>query len=148
MVEKLHIHGAAEMAKVLEALPEHLAKKSLVKALRLAGEVVREAAEVTAPRDSGELAKNIIVRSARGNTGTGATVQVGPSSDVFYGLFTEIGTKNIMPKRWLTRAFDFSAEQALHVLGAALGRELEQTAEKLAGDYKTSGARAPGRFRL
>jgi HK97 gp10 family phage protein len=120
----------------------------LARALKLAGEVVRQEAATTAPRDRGDLAKNIIVRAARGGQATGASVQIGPSSKVFYGLFTEIGTKHVRPQRWLTRAFDTSAEQALHVLGVALGKEIEQAAEKLAGPYAKSGARPPGRFRL
>ena len=148
MAELKFVSGAKEMAKVLEQLPDHIAKKVLVNALKLGAEPVREAASVTAPKDSGDLAGNIIIRTARGSSSTGATVQVGPSSKVYYGLFTEIGTKHIAPTRWLTRAFDYSAETALRVFSNALGRGIEDAVVKLAGPYAKSGARPPGRFRF
>jgi HK97 gp10 family phage protein len=146
MVDQIRLTGAAELAKVLEQLPEHIAKKVLARALKVGGEVVREAAEVTAPRDKGQLKADLIVKPVRGSSGTSAAVHVGPSSRSFYGLFTEIGTKHILPLRWLTRAFDFSAEHALCALGESLGKEIERAAVRLAGPYAKSGAR-PGRFK-
>jgi HK97 gp10 family phage protein len=57
------ISGVKEVNAVLRQLPSRIQRRILGGAMRAAARVVREAARNNAPKDTGHLAKNIVVRT-------------------------------------------------------------------------------------
>lgn len=92
------------------------------KALLEAAEPIREGASVKAPRRTGKLAQNII---SSVDPKQKKTVNVGPSKDVFYGLFVEKGTSISRPKPFLRPAFDSGKRQSKKIFADAIKKILE-----------------------
>lgn len=64
------ITGFAELQAKLNALPDRLQKRVLSKAVRAAALVVRDTAKTLAPIRTGELRRDVVVRSSRKNRKT------------------------------------------------------------------------------
>lgn len=136
------LHGVDELKRALEQVPAKLKRKGLLKALRLAGNVVRDAARRAAPllqeqtpyRKRGTVRRAIVVRTsktARRAGDLGVFVGVRPlrgartkklgaagaknPNDPFYWKFLEFGTKK-MAKRPMLAIGAKKLEQAADVV--------------------------------
>jgi len=167
MQVEFSIDGAAELDKVLQALPPKLRKKVLGPATRSGALIIRKEAESLAPYDEGResgahLKDEIIARKKRR---TNDIYQVGPSSRVPHAHLVEYGTgprvfKNphwvllggynwvyvthagtMTPQPFLRPAVDNKGREAVDKIGQRLGELTERWAARLAGEYKTSGLR-------
>ena len=70
------------------------------KALREAGDVVKEAIQKETPIRSGKLKESITVSRVKNKDGA-KQVEVGPDKDVFYSRFVEFGVKMKANLLWL-----------------------------------------------
>lgn len=136
------LHGVDELKRALEQVPDKLKRKGLLKGLRLAGNIVRDAARRDAPllqeptpyRKRGTVRKAIVVRTskfARRAGDLGVFVGVRPlrgartkklgaagaknPNDPFYWQFLEFGTKK-MAKRPMLAVGAGKLEQAADVV--------------------------------
>ena len=125
----VQLQGVDELKRALEQVPDKLKKKGLLKALRLAGNVVRDAARSAAPvlqtptpyRKKGTVRRAIVVRpskTARKSGDLGVFVGVralrgartrtlgasGPKNpnDPFYWRYLEFGTKKMHKRPFLS----------------------------------------------
>lgn len=77
------IHGLVELDRVLGELPKKVARKELVRALKVGGKLIRDRAKVLVPVDSGFLKSQISMRKAPNRySPDGAIVQIGVLSDI------------------------------------------------------------------
>ncbi len=136
------LHGVDELKRALEQVPAKLKRKGLLKGLRLAGNIVRDAARRAAPllqeptpyRKRGTVRRAIVVRTskfARQAGDLGVFVGVRPlrgartkklgaagaknPNDPFYWQFLEFGTKK-MAKRPMLAVGAKKLEQAADVV--------------------------------
>lgn len=65
MAESVTFDGFKELADTLRGLPEALAKKELNLAVRAAAKVMQDEAQRLAPKDTGVLARNIVIRRVK-----------------------------------------------------------------------------------
>lgn len=125
----VQLHGVDELKRALAQVPDKLKKKGLLKALRLAGNVVRDTARRAAPvlqtptprRKPGTVRRNIVVRpskSARKAGDIGVYIGVRPlkgartrtlgaggpqnPNDPFYWRYLEFGTKKMRKRPFLS----------------------------------------------
>jgi HK97 gp10 family phage protein len=82
------------------------------KALREAGDVVKEAIQKEAPIRSGKLKKSITVSRVKNKDGA-KRVEVGPDKDVFYSRFVEFGTVKMKANPFMSRGYEVSKENAM-----------------------------------
>ncbi len=95
---RVTVEGADELIAKLKALPEAVASEALVEAVMAGAEVVRAAAALKAPRESGGLAESIVAAIDPARTeSTRATARVGPDAEHFYGQFEEFGHAIVPP---------------------------------------------------
>lgn len=124
----VQLQGVDELKRALEQVPDKLKKKGLLKALRLAGNVVRDAARAAAPvlqtptpyRKKGTVRRAIVVRTsktARKSGDLGVYIGVRPlrgartrtlgasgpknPNDPFYWRYLEFGTKKMAKRPFL-----------------------------------------------
>jgi len=156
MAQQSRLEGARELDRVLAQLPQELARFKLEQATRSGANVIRRAAINAAPRDTGERSeasqqygalhtniKTTKVKSIGGyrsaaNVGRdtkGAVEFVVHTSDAFWGLFLEYGTVKHSAQPWFRPSFEQAAPEALDRIGEKLGKELEKTANELAGRF-------------
>ena len=122
------LHGVDELKRALEQVPDKLKRKGLLKGLRLAGNVVRDAARRAAPllqeptpyRKRGTVRRAIVVRTsktARKSGDLGVYIGVRPlrgartrtlgasgpknPNDPFYWRYLEFGTKKMAKRPFL-----------------------------------------------
>jgi HK97 gp10 family phage protein len=81
----LHLDGMSDLLSKLARLGAE-ADQLKSEALLAGAKVVQQAAINKVPKDTGKLAENIVVSDIAGET-----VQIGPNSDGFYGMFLEFG---------------------------------------------------------
>ena len=137
----VQLQGVDELKRALDQVPDKLKKKGLLKALRLAGNVVRDAARRAAPllqtpapyRKKGTVRRAIVVRTSKTAKKEGAigvfigvralrgarTRTLGASgpknpNDPFYWRYLEFGTKK-MSKRPFLAVGATKLEQATEV---------------------------------
>ena len=136
------LHGVDELKRAIEQVPDKLKRKGLLKGLRLAGNIVRDAGRRVAPllqeptpyRRRGTVRRAIVVRTskfARQAGDLGIFVGVRPlrgartkklgaagaknPNDPFYWKFLEFGTKK-MAKRPMLKVGAGKLEQAAAVV--------------------------------
>ncbi len=91
------------------------------KALREAGEVVKEAIQMAAPRRTGTLKASIAVSNVKTKDGV-KQVEVGPGKDGWYGKFVEFGTVKMRAKPFMAPGYEVSKSEAM----AAIEKELKK----------------------
>lgn len=138
MAAKTRIEGAAELDKVLQRLPTIVSRSVGRGALQAGARPIREAAKQKAPRDEGDLSRNIVARTVRRGRDE-ILVRIGPTKEAFQGLFQEFGTKNHPAQPFMRPAFDENAQEALTRIGRQFGRGVERAAKRLAGPIGKSG---------
>lgn len=145
------IKGAAELEKVLRALPLELARRDLTASMMAGANIVRRAVQERAPVRSEPGAKRrsfgrtqpgflalAIIRARVRRTLQSVTVAVG-TGRAFWGNFKEFGTRYVAAAPWFRPAIDASMPAALNLIGLDLGKRLEKTTIRLAGPYLKSG---------
>jgi HK97 gp10 family phage protein len=110
-VANLELEGIENLIAEVEKLGAKGAKIEN-KALREAGEVVREAIKQEAPRKTGTLKKSIEVSRVKNKDGT-KYVEVGANKDVFYSRFVEFGTVKMKAQPFMAPGYEKSKEKAM-----------------------------------
>ena len=85
------------------------------KALREAGDVVKEAIQKETPIRSGKLKESINVSRVKNKDGA-KRVEVGPNKDVFYSRFVEFGTVKMKANPFMARGYEVSKENAMETI--------------------------------
>ena len=134
----MQIAGLRELHRKLKQLEGKLAKKALRKGLRGGAKDVQAAAKALAPTDSGDLAANIKVRTAklgRGGRGmVGVSVQSTAASfgRYFYPPHIEFGTDEVEAQSYMRRAADERRRHAVAIIATVTGREIDAQARRTA----------------
>lgn len=85
------------------------------KALREAGNVVKEAITKEVPVRIGKLKQSISVSRVKSKGGV-KRVEVGPDKDGFYGKFIEFGTVKMKANPFMARGYETSKEEAMSTI--------------------------------
>ena len=85
------------------------------KALREAGDVVKEAIQKETPIRSGKLKESITVSRVKNKDGA-KRVEVGPNKDVFYSRFVEFGTVKMKANPFMARGYETSKDSAMETI--------------------------------
>lgn len=156
----VRIHGAKEMEQVLRQLPDYIARKVVLSALRKSAEPILDEARILAPVGKESKGRVRLRQSRRGvvisNYGKlklnlkiiditkyreySASVAI-TVSKAFWGMFLEFGTRHQNAQPFMRPAFEAKKMVALNRLGTFLGEEIEKAATKLAGPLAKSGLR-------
>ena len=141
------LRGAAELARLLDAMPRKLSKVLLVRALRKGAQRLqremrsrapkRSDAQTKAGRKPGHLRRNIRVRSAQGRGDSAPAVDVYLSKGAFYGKFLEFGTSRQPARPWMRPAYDAEIQAAIDDISAQLGKEVNEAVSALAAQFGT-----------
>ncbi|MBY6275380.1 HK97-gp10 family putative phage morphogenesis protein [Symbiobacterium thermophilum] len=125
----VEVLGDKELQRRFKAL-EGVGQADILEAvLHAVAEPIRDAASSRAPRRTGKLAENIIVETLEKRKDE-CVVGIGPSKDVWYGIFPELGTSHSAAKPYLRPSFDERKGQAKQEIGERLWDEIERAAKK------------------
>lgn len=94
------------------------------KALREAGEVVKEAIKQEAPRRTGTLKKSIETSRVK-TKGIAKHVEVGPGKEGYYGKFVEFGTVKMRANPFMARGYENSKDKVVDKIAEELRKGLE-----------------------
>lgn len=145
----MSLTGFRELAKALRELGPRVAKNTLRRSVSAGATVIKIDARERAPKDSGEMAKDILVKRERGTKSEMSAkysvfVLSGKKSrlkgkrrnvdrDSFYWRFVEFGTSKMAAKPFLRPAFESRKEEAVKVIGEKLDEGIQKAARELAG---------------
>jgi len=93
------------------------------KALREAGDVVKEAIRNETPVDTGTLKKSINVSRVKTKDGM-KQVEVGPDDEGWHGKFVEFGTVKIRANPFMGRGYETSKDKAMDTIKENLRKGL------------------------
>lgn len=117
------VEGMKDLQRGLARLRDDLRGPVLSRAAREGADVLAETMASLAPRDSGDLADNIGV--SKGETRpTRGEWNAGPSADVFYGIFQELGTVDIPAQPFMRPAADSAGDSITDAVNDVLRREV------------------------
>lgn len=85
------------------------------KALREAGDVVKDAIEKEVPVRTGKLKQSITASRVKTKDGV-KRVEVGPDKDGYYGKFVEFGTVKMKANPFMSRGYETSKEEAMEAI--------------------------------
>lgn len=85
------------------------------KALREAGDVVKDAIVKEVPVKTGKLKQSITVSRVKTKDRV-KQVEVGPDKDGYYGKFVEFGTVNMKANPFMARGYETSKEEAMSTI--------------------------------
>ena len=85
------------------------------RALREAGDVVKESIEKEVPVRTGKLKQSITVSNVKTKDGV-KRVEVGPDKDGYYGKFVEFGTVKMKANPFMSRGYETSKEEAMSTI--------------------------------
>jgi len=151
----VQIKGLDQLGRALQRIPATLSTRIMREALHATGDVMKEAAELTAPVRTGALREDMIVKVRVSGDLSINYVLVGPGYDRsklrarkhgklagtvdttvspgVYGKFLELGTKNMPPWPWLRPAFEASKEAALATFVAYIRAGLQAVIAEVRG---------------
>ena len=81
------------------------------RALKEAGDVVKESIQNETPRRTGKLKSSIEVSRVKTKGGI-KQVEIGPGSDGYYGKFLEFGTVKMKANPFMSRGYEMSKSEA------------------------------------
>ncbi len=81
------------------------------RALKEAGDVVKESIQNETPRRTGKLKSSIEVSRVKTKGGI-KQVEIGPGSDGYYGKFLEFGTVKMKANPFMSRGYEISKAEA------------------------------------
>lgn len=160
MADDIQLHGLKELQATLRQLPLRLQDRTILAALRAAGQVIRKEAQARVPllkqpvphRKRGVVRKAISVRRSRLDNikGKRSGVYIGVKplgrkeikgfkggtgrnpDDPFYWIFLEFGTSKMSAKPFLRPAFEAKQFEALRKFEEYMKARVEKEAAKLA----------------
>lgn len=133
MNESYEVNGLKELNKALKQFSVEVERKILRSIVQAGGQVVVKAAKENVPVDSGALRDGIIRRAAKGAKTPGkVVVNVGTATEVFYGVFLELGTSSIPATPWLRPALDDNVSKIITAMRKRAEKRIEREAEKAA----------------
>lgn len=103
--------GVKQIDKKLKTLEPKLQKKVLRKAMRTGMKDIQQEIKARIPKDTGETAKSIKVRSGKARRGD-IKIEVRSQDDNFVAKFLEYGTSNMAARPTFRPVFDEMGEQA------------------------------------
>lgn len=120
----IEIEGWEELEAKLRRMAKEINTQEVMEnALMDGAEVVKEFAEVSAPRLTGQLAGDIAI-SKKGRQKY--SVRIGPGLAGFYGRFQEYGTSRMAAQPWLRPAFDAARGIAEREISISMWRAVEE----------------------
>lgn len=119
--------GFAELDRMLQQLPDDMARIYLVDAVRAGGELIAEEAARRAPRDTGDLAASITVKVNKNVKSNGdPEAQIGPSKkEQRVGRYQELGTSHNPAQPFLRPALDTRGQDAIEAMRDVLKQHLD-----------------------
>ena len=127
------IRGLKELERLLNQLPEKVAKRVTVNGLKAGGRVLVKGMKARAPVRTGKLKISPVVSSASKVTKGRSNAAVGfrtPTSRRVH--LTEFGTEHSAAKPFIRPTIDQDGAEAIRKIGEAMGRGVEREARKLA----------------
>ena len=111
---KFEVDGMENLLNELDKLGQ---KGSRIenKALKEAGNIVKESIIKEVPVRTGKLKENITVSNVKSKDGV-KKVEVGPGKDEYYAAFLEFGTTNMNANPFISRGYENSREEAEKVI--------------------------------
>jgi len=119
---KMELEGIENLIDEVEKLGKQ-GSKIENKALKEAGEVVKDAIVKEVPVKTGKLKKSISVSGIKRKSGE-PYVQVSPGKDGWYGKFVEFGTVKMKAKPFMEPGYENSKDAALDTIQEELKRGL------------------------
>lgn len=147
MADTRNLTGFRELAAALKQLPQRVARKHLRGSNAKGAQVVRNKARELAPKDTGEMVKDIQIKRERSEGDHVASHSVfvrsgkrsrlaGRARDVdkdsFYWKFQEFGTAKAPAQPFMRPAFEETKEEAVDAIGAELDKRIQKEAADLA----------------
>lgn len=130
----MDVRGFAELERLLNQLPERVAKNVTVNALKAGGRVLVKGMKQRAPKRTGALAASPTVSSAAKVTKGKSQAAVGFKKPVSRRVhLTEFGTENTLAQPFIRPTLEQDNAKAVAAIGQLLGRGVEREARKLAG---------------
>ena len=134
------VAGLAELEKRMQTLALDMQNKIARAATAAGAVVIKNAAIRNAPRDTGNLAKNIIAKrlprgEAQHTSEHIVTVRKGKLTakqkatgmrDAYYGGFVEFGTVHTAPRPYLRPAYDQNKTQAVEAMKSRIEARLKK----------------------
>lgn len=112
-------HNFQDLIDKLEELERKCQKEITSNALNNGADVVLEGQKETVPKDTGELEKSLDKSKVKGS-GTKAKINIGIENakdrEVTYGYYQEYGTENMIGKKWMKKAWNNKAKEALEAI--------------------------------
>lgn len=149
MADSMNLTGFKELADALRELGPRVARNTLRRSVAAGATVIKTDARARAPKDTGEMTKDILVKRERDTKGEmSATYSVfvrsgkksrlaGKGRDVqkdsYYWKFVEFGTSKMAAKPFLRPAFESRKEEAVKTIGKTLDEGIQKAARELAG---------------
>ena len=147
MADARNLTGFRELADALKQLPQRVARKHLRGSTAKGATVVRNKARELAPKDTGEMVKDIQIKRERTEGDHVAShsvfVRSGKKSrlagrardvekDSYYWMFQEFGTAKAPAQPFLRPAFEATKDEAVEAIGAELDKRIQNEAADLA----------------
>jgi HK97 gp10 family phage protein len=148
----LRLTGDKDLLKVFDKLPDKVATKVTRSALRAGGNIVKKQAAANAPlrqfdliggkigkkvhsksdklRYPGHLKKSVVVKVKKKGKNF-LILAVTTTSQAWYGMFIEFGTRFIRATPWLRPAFETTKSAVLKKIEQILWRGIKREAKKL-----------------
>lgn len=142
----ISITGLADLEKRLEQFSDRIARNALRGAVSAGAAIIRSEARRLAPKDTGEMVRDIMIKRAREVKGSGLItyhvfVRTGKKSrmagkkrnisrDSFYWRFVEFGTSKMSAKPFMRPAFDTKKTEAVERIREYLSARIEKEAAK------------------
>jgi HK97 gp10 family phage protein len=126
--------GAKDLERVLNQLPEAVAKKVAVNGLKAGGRVLVKGMKHRARRRTGQLADSPVVSSSKKSTKGQAHAVVGFKKPVSRRVhLTEFGTEHSRAFPFIRPTLDEDGAAAIKAIGENMGKGVEREARKLVG---------------
>ena len=110
----MRLEGMENLLAEIEKLGQ-VGNKIENKALREAGDVVKESIVKEVPVRTGKLKASITVSGIKTKDGV-KRVEVGPDKDGWYGVFPEFGTVKMKANPFMARGYETSKEEAMSTI--------------------------------
>lgn len=147
MADMMSLTGFKEFADALRHLGPRIAKNSLRRAVAAGATIIKNEALALAPKDTGEMAKDILVKRERDTKGEMSAkysvfVLTGKKSrlkgkrrdvqrDSFYWRFVEFGTSKMAAHPFMRPAFESRKGDAVKAIGDKLDDGIQKAAAEL-----------------
>ena len=117
------ITGGERIKKALLGLEKKVARKVVRVAAKEGAAIIKAAVIEEAPKDSGDLAGSVKMKTRSRKGVFTATVTIGARNfkgETFYAAFIQYGTPGTEPNPFMDRAFDRKKDEAAKAMEAAL----------------------------